>query len=196
MSSEEKVQSYLEKRGLVTQRFSKKELRAMKTPDFKVYHDEEFAFYCEVKESEEDQWLNDKLEVASPGEIVGGLRDDPVFNRLTTHINKARKQFDSVNSKHDHPNVLAFYNSDINYGFKELIGVVTGKLPCDDGTMHKVFGKYSDGRVKKNLEKIDLIIWFDKFNTDERYFFLSENEEANIKLSAFLSYDYSRIKKL
>ena len=42
-------------------------------------------------------WINEKLKEAKPLEIVGGGRSDPTFNRLSSHIHNARKQFDAVN---------------------------------------------------------------------------------------------------
>ena len=195
MNSEDIVKVFIESKGLIIERFSKEELRSMKTPDFKVFHGEDFAFYCEVKESEEDQWINNKLKDATPGEVVGGSREDPVFNRLTTHIHKARKQFDSVNPEHIIPNVLSFYNSDENYGFNDLLGVVTGNFYGDDGTCDKIYGKYSDGRLKDDLTHIDLIIWLDRFKP-MRYYFVTQVEEVCLRLSEYLNYNYSKITRL
>ncbi len=94
---EEKVKKYLEERGFTCKRFSKKETRAGKTPDFRVFRNGDFVFFCEVKSSPKDYWLDKLLEGAPPGQIVGGGRSDPIFNRLTTDIHSAVKQVEAVN---------------------------------------------------------------------------------------------------
>src|SRR5258708_2014233 len=107
---EKRINDYFENCGLAAERFSKVETRAGKTPDFRVFRDGEFLFYCEVKSSPEDRWLDDQLNNASPDELVGEARNDPVFNRLTSDIHEAVKQFDAVNKDHKYPNVLALVN--------------------------------------------------------------------------------------
>ena len=62
------------------------------------------AGYCEVK-SPRDDWLDEQLERAPPGMIVGGGRPDPTFNRIARNIVKAVKQFDAVNPDHSLSNV-------------------------------------------------------------------------------------------
>ena len=95
-------------------RFTVKEMAASKTPDFRVFSGNDLEFYCEVKSPEEDTWLDGQLDNPVLEEIVGGIRNDPIFNRLSAHIHKARKQFDAVNPMEAYPNVLAFYNQDTN----------------------------------------------------------------------------------
>src|SRR5262249_31410695 len=50
--------------------------------------------FCEVK-SPRDDWLDDQIEAASPGQIAGGARSDPTFNRIARHVDKAASQFDA-----------------------------------------------------------------------------------------------------
>ncbi len=83
-ANEEKVERYLTERRFRLERFSKAELGNGKTPDFRVFKEEEFAFFCEVKSIDADTGLD-------------GLRNDPVFNRLTSDIHEAAKQFNAVN---------------------------------------------------------------------------------------------------
>lgn len=123
---EDRVGGYLEDRGFTAKRFSKAEARAGKTPDFRVFRNGEFLFYCEVKSSPEDRWLDEHLNNAAPGELVGGLRNDPIFNRLTSDIHGAVKQFDAINKDQKHPNILALVNHDDTCGFNDLLGILTG----------------------------------------------------------------------
>lgn len=122
MGPENFVKEFLKGFELLAERFSKEEMETGKTPDYKVMRNGNLSLYCEVKNAEKDSWLDDQLDQAVAGEIVGGLRNDPVFNRLTTHIHKATKQFNAVNSDEKYPNVLAFYNEDKNSGFLDLFG--------------------------------------------------------------------------
>ena len=89
------VKKYLEERGFTCERFSKEETRLGKTPDFCVFQDGTFVFFCEVKSSPKDRWLDKLLEDAPPGKIMGGGRSDPIFNRLTTDLHSAVKQLDA-----------------------------------------------------------------------------------------------------
>jgi hypothetical protein len=123
---EERVKAYLENHGLTVERFSKAETRTGKTPDFRVFRNGEFLFYCEVKSSPKDKWLDEQLYNAAPGELVGGARNDPIFNRLTSDIHQAVKQFDAVNKQQKHPNILALVNHDDMCGFNDLLAILTG----------------------------------------------------------------------
>lgn len=122
--SEKLVEQFLAKYGLATERFLKSERSAGKTPGYKVLRDGQLKFFCEVKNSEKNRWLDDLLQQAEPGEITEDFRNDPVFNRLTAHIHKARNQFDAVNPSADVPNVLVFHNEDEQTGFLDLLGSV------------------------------------------------------------------------
>lgn len=189
MTSEQIVKEFLEGKGLIVNRFSKKEIREKKTPDYKIYHGDSLVFYCEVKESEKDTWLSEKLEKAAADEIVGGSRSDPIFNRLTTHIHKAKKQFESVNPSHETPNILAFYNADEGCGLNDLLGVVSGGFMSENGPIKGVYERYSEGRLKEDLEHIDLVIWLDKYKPF-RYLFVKQDHALNQLLSTYFKYDY------
>ena len=88
------VAAYLEGHGLRPSHFSKNETRAGKTPDYRVMDEVELFAYCEVK-SPRDEWLDEQMDQMEPGDIVGGPRSDPVFDRLSKMVEKAAKQFDA-----------------------------------------------------------------------------------------------------
>ena len=56
------VADFLASKGLRTEEFSKKEKAQSKTPDFRVFCEQDFAFYCEVKSLSRDDWLYRLLE--------------------------------------------------------------------------------------------------------------------------------------
>lgn len=103
---EQIIEDYLKSIGLYCIRFSKAEMRQGKTPDYRVYKNNELKFFCEVKTVE----------------AIGVGGDDPVFNKLTDDIHEAMKQFNAVNLEENYPNVLAFvnHNEEDFYGFTDL----------------------------------------------------------------------------
>src|SRR5262249_25915483 len=162
-TSEEKVERYLTKRGFRLERFSKAECRKGKTPDFRVFKDKEFAFFCEVKSVIPDNWL-------------GGSRSDPTYNRLTSDIEYAVKQFGAVNPDQEYPNVMAIVNQDIRTGFLDLIAVTTGNFVSVSGEMHPIYRKFSEGRIKEKKNQIHLFIWLDDHQADQLYFNLAAGD--------------------
>lgn len=74
-----------------------------------------------------------QVNSAAPGELVGGARNDPIFNRLTADIHEAVKQFDAVNRDQEYPNVLALVNHDDMCGFNDVLGILTGNFYASDG---------------------------------------------------------------
>ena len=83
---EDIVVAQLEAWGFRCEPFTKRDLRATKTPDRRVYREEEFAFFLEVKEVATD-------------DFAGGVRNDPKFNRLASDIHEAVKQFDAMSGR-------------------------------------------------------------------------------------------------
>jgi len=191
--SETRIGDFLGTYGLRTDGYSKAERRFGKTPDFKVLRESSLQFYCEVKNSEKDRWLDDLLDRAEPGEIVGGLRNDPVFNRLTTHIHKARRQFDAVNPHADYPNVLAFHNEDKHAGFLDLLAVTTGNFYAEDGSVHPIYKSFSEGRVRADIERIHLFIWLDE-HKPFRFLFNTINSHYQDRLCSLFGYDPGAIE--
>lgn len=151
------VANELSKHGLRCEAFTKTEMAQRKTPDFKVFRGDEFVFFCEVKEIAADQWQD-------------GLRSDPTFNRLVDDIHTSVKQFDSVNQDCLYPNVLAFVNNDYMCGSLDMVGVLTGRLLLEGGGSTDIYRKYSEGRIKKEKNRIHLYLWFDSFKANKLLF--------------------------
>ena len=192
---EERVKSYLEDQCFTAERFPKAETRAGKTPDFRVSQDSELLFYCEVKSSAEARWLDEQLNGAAPGELVGDTRSDPIFNRLTADIHEAVKQFDAVNKNQEYPNVLALVNHDDMCGFNDLLGILTRNFYANDGTAHPIYRKFSHGRIKDEKGKIHLFIWLDDHKPD-RLLFGQSNDHHHATLCAVFGVDQNEIKQI
>jgi hypothetical protein len=156
---EQRTIEFFAQYGLTCVRYTKDELRAGKTPDFKVYKGEEFVLYAESKHAQEDTWLGDQLKAAPPFAIVGGSRPDPIFNRLSTYIHEAVKQFDAVNPNHEYPNVLVFTSSDRHCTMADLVSVLTGNFYAESGLVEPMYKQISEGRIKYEKHMIDLYVW-------------------------------------
>jgi len=193
MDPEQTVKDFLSAYGLRSDRFDKSQLAGGKSPDFKVYSNEDLALYCEVKSPQEDTWLNGELEKADAGEIVGGLRKDPVFNRLSAHIHKSRKQFDAVNKDEELPNVLAFYNQDQQSGFLDLLAVTTGNFFAEGGGVFPIYKNFSEGRIKTDIERIHLFIWLDAYKP-HRFLFNLSNHRHQDQLCSIFGYDPEKLE--
>ncbi len=193
MEAENKVSDFLVSYGLSTERFSKKEMESGKTPDYKVSLNGNLTHYCEVKNSEKDKWLDKLLDQAEPGEMVGGLRKDPIFNRLTAHIHKARKQFDAVNPEEEYPNVLVFYNEDKNCGFLDLLAVTTGNFFAERVGVFPIYKNFSEGRVKNDIERIHLFIWLDA-HKPHRFLFNTINSKYQKELCTIYGFNPSNLE--
>lgn len=141
--------------------FSKIQMRRTQTPDFRVFKAQDLVLYCEAKHIQEDARLAKEMENAGSLEVVGGLRPDPIFNRLTTRVHEAAAQFAAVNPAGDYPNVLVFANSDRQCMFSDLIRVLTGNERTDSGLIEPLFKHYSEGRIRLDKRKIDLYVWKD-----------------------------------
>lgn len=192
---EDFIASKLEKRGIICRPFSKQEKKGSKTPDFRVYRKNQFVFYCEVKTSEEDIFLDRQLSQVDPGTIVETIRKDPIFNRISTHIHSAHKQFDAVNGDLKFPNVLAFVNHDQKCGFSDLLAVVTGNFYTDDGSAYPIYGQFSEGRIKSEKAMIHLYIWADADKT-EKFLFTQSHKEHHIRLCKIFKVEPDSIKKI
>jgi hypothetical protein len=160
LDGEDRVQEFLTSAGLRVQRFSKAEMRQGRTPDFRVFAGDELAFYCEVKTAQDDEWLDRQLDVAPPGTLVGGLRPDPTYNRISNQIHSAVRRFNAVNPAMDRPNVLAIVNGDVHAGRTDLIQVVTGNAYCEGGEVIPMFREYSEGRIREEKLRVHLYLWF------------------------------------
>lgn len=164
LEDEELVVKLFASKGLRAERFSKAERRRGKTPDFRVFKGEALKLYCEVKSVEDDTRLDRKFDSAAPGQIVGGLRDDPVFNRLTDDIHQAAAQFLAVNHYLSTPNVIVFVNHDSMCDEQDMVSVLTGQFLADNGTSHRIYTKFSEGRIKNEKLLIHLFGWVEEGN--------------------------------
>jgi len=130
-----------------------------------VFKANALQFFCEVKASSKDEWLDNRLREAAqkspPFTVVGGGRNDPRFNHLTNDIHTAVQQFDAVNPRREYPNVLAWVNHDRSLGFLDVLGVLTGDFFADDDSEHPIYRKFSEGRIKDEKARIDMFLWLD-----------------------------------
>jgi hypothetical protein len=165
---EQFAEAFCERHGLTSHRFSKAEMRRGKTPDFRVSKLSQLVLYCEAKHVQHDDWLDQQLEDAQPLEIVGGLRHDPIFNRLAEHIHHAAKQFDAVNHDHEYANVLVFTNSDAHCGFPDLLAVLTGNFYAESGAVEPIYKNVSEGRIREEKFTVDLYVWFNEWKGTEQ----------------------------
>lgn len=179
--------------------FSKEEVRAGKTPDFRVMDGMRPVAYCEVK-SPRDEWLDSQIDQADPGEIVGRSRisrSDPVFNRLSEMIAKAAKQFDAVNLDRSVPNILAIVNHDDASHRGDLIETLTGMFHADNGTRHPTSRNVSEGRIREAKYRIDLYVWIDGGTGEVRCYLFTESVPAHVDaLCAKLGLDKTTIRRV
>ncbi|QDH22638.1 hypothetical protein [Saccharibacillus brassicae] len=118
-----------------------------KTPDYEVYLNNELVFYCEEKTIEYDDFE--------------GSKSDPTYNSISSQVHKAVKQFKSVNENRELPNVLAFVNFDNMKDAYDLFITLTGYARLESG---EYLGVHSVGRVRHDLDQVDLYLWFNKKN--------------------------------
>lgn len=195
---EQFAEAFCTKHGLTTRRFKKAEMRRGKTPDFRVFKAGQLVLYCEAKHVQFDDWLDSQLNEAQPLQIVGGLRHDPIFNRLAEHVHYAAKQFDAVNHDHESPNVLVFTNSDTHCGFPDLLAVLTGNFYAEGGAVEPIYRNVSEGRIREDKFTIDLYIWFNEWKgPDQRgSFFFNSTSEHYSALCSLLGSDAQQHRRV
>ncbi|MGO9318092.1 MAG: hypothetical protein ACLPXT_01735 [Terracidiphilus sp.] len=160
-SDEAFVLGYWQSKGFEVSSFAKREMRDLKTPDFRLSRDGVEVALCEVKSFQQDSWLEDQLKNAKPGELVGGLRNDPVFNRVSNAIHTAFKQFESVNSDHRLLNFLFLFNHESSAGPVDLDRVLTGREDPRHGLYDLTCEQFSEGRIRLEKHRVDLYVWFE-----------------------------------
>jgi hypothetical protein len=164
---EQAAADFFAKCGLYVQRFSKEEIRRSKTPDFRVFRNNEFVMFCEAKHLQSDDWPYKRSDNAAPAQIEGGVRADPIFNRLTNHVHEAVKRFASVNPKHEHPNTLFLANSDRVSDVLDLIAVLDGMFRAGSEVREPIYTRYSEGQIRKDKFTVDLFIWWNVWMNNE-----------------------------
>ena len=145
--------------GIKLEPFTSEEMSRGKTPDFKLILNDECVALCELK-SPRDDWLDEKANEASLCKIYGGLRNDPIINKIRRHIKKAAEQFEAVDSERNLPHILLFFNhddlSDKEDLFAAINGIYTNGIP---------FTPIASRAAREAAAAwIDLIIWIDEAN--------------------------------
>jgi hypothetical protein len=165
--SEQTASDFFAERGLRAERFSKEELRAesKKTPDFRVYRNDTFQFYCEVKETTDADPLEDHMVEVHPGLYLGTqckIGDISRHSRFANRIRGAVEQFDSVNPDLEHPNVLVFVNSDEMCVPSMLEEVLRGYLVKSQGHPIKSCPSSVIQRAQTHGVRVHLFIWLNQ----------------------------------
>lgn len=130
-----------------------------KTPDFVVYKEEKIVFYCEEKTLDYDDFE--------------GSKKDSTYNVISKHLHTAVKQFNSINPKHEIPNVMAIVNLDTPKDIHDLFISLTGYALLDSGKymkIHKV-----GHRTVEDISQVDLFLWF---NNGEFINYLWKDDEG------------------
>jgi hypothetical protein len=191
---EELAARYVAERGFQVSRVE--EDRFAKTPDFRLLKDGHLVAYCEVKTFERDVWLDKMLAEAQPGSLAGGLRSDPIYNRISNAIHTAARQLVSANPNHDALNALVIVNRDKPARYQDLVSVITGKWDPLAGIHDKTHEQYSEGRISKEKYEIDLYIWLDANKDDlpkvRGYFF--GNFENRSRVCSLFGVDQDAVK--
>jgi len=193
--SEEIGAAYLKTLGLTPVPFTKAEMRKGRTPDFRVLCGNALAFYCEVKNAQEDRWLDEQGRDAGPGALYGGLRADPIYNRVANYVHSAAGQFAAVNPDEQVPNVLAVVNEDRMAGFPDLRSVLTGNFYPAEGAPEPIFRNISEGRIRQERFRIHLYLWFDADRDKPHMVFSQSNPAHDAALCRYFGVKPERIKQ-
>lgn len=181
-------------RALALERFDRSEVLAGRTPDFRVLQQGELVAYCEVK-SPRDDWLDEQLDAAPAGQIVGGARNDPTFNRIARHVEKAATQFHAVNPDRSVPNILVFVNHADGSNYADLHETLTGVFLADDGTRHLTMMHIAERRIGEAKQKIDIYIWVDAQSRRVQGYVFNEADLARVQtICELLGLDREKIK--
>jgi hypothetical protein len=149
-----------------------------KTPDLLIANaDGKTVAHCEVK-SPRDDWLDEQWAKAAPNQvIVGGSRNDPIFNRIGRNLIKAARQFVEFDPGNLAPAILVLVNHDDAASFADLIEVVTGKLPVEGGACIST-QTVKPGWIKPALDRIDAIGWINARRPGRPLWFFTERDPA------------------
>lgn len=178
---EKKTVTFLLEKGFQIKKIPKEIRKKSKTPDFRVFKEDKFVFFCEVKTINQDTWLEKLIMKAPPGRLVGGSRNDPRFNRISNKIYEASQQFEAINPDSEYPNVLIFVNHDDLCGIRDLHSVTTGQFFAEGGTLHSIYTKYSEGRIKEEKFKIHIYIWLDDFKDNGEFYYFNIADKKHLE---------------
>ena len=196
-SDEALVLGYWQGEGFEVTSFAKSEIRDVKTPDFRLSRNGVEVAFCEVKSFQKDTWLEDQLKNAGPAELLGGLRPDPIFNRISNAVHTAFKQFESVNSSHELLNFLFLVNHDTSARPEDLDRVLTGCENPRNGLFDRTCAQFSDGRIREEKYKVDLYVWLDLLNGQirSREYRVLDNPKTQQRVCDLLNVDLAQVKQ-
>jgi ribosomal protein L30 len=141
--------------NIVPERYNDAELKAGKTPDFKLLKDGAVCGYCEMKSPGDDYIF------AKPAPGTFAVRKNLPFHvKLGRHIGKTGLQFAAVNPDRKLPNILAFVNHAPNMDRGHLHEAIVG-LPVGDGKRVAILSHELQVTVLEAARKIDLFLWID-----------------------------------
>jgi hypothetical protein len=149
------------------------------TPDFKVMRAGRVIAFCEVK-SPRDDWLDEQIDAAPPGQLAGGHRPDPTFNRIARLVKKAASQFDAVNADRSLPNILVLVNHADASNVDDLVVTLTGTFVTDSGEHIPTVRHLSEGRIRQARHRIDLYVWIDVKTSAVQYRFNDASQQRFI----------------
>jgi hypothetical protein len=151
-----------------------------------------------VKTFERDVWIDKMLDSVRPGELAGGVRNDPIYNRIANAIHTASKQLVSMNPDHEALNILVLVNRDKQTKYQDLVSVTTGKWDPLAGIHDKTHGQFSEGRIREEKYKIDLYVWLDALKEGQPelrgYFF--GNYQNRPKVCSLFGIDAEAVKSV
>lgn len=189
--SEEIAVAFLKDRGLFAERFGKSEIRepGVQTPDFRVFKDGKFEFFCEVKETTDADPLENHFHEVEEGIFVAEqlkIGDRSRHYRIAKKVHKAVKQFDSVNSDLVHPNVLLFVNTDEMCVPSYLTELLIGYLPTDScGLRICTSPTCARDQITNDRLRVHLFVWLHRVPQDKPYnelFFWDKHEAQTDRL--------------
>jgi hypothetical protein len=197
-SDEALILGYWQGNGFEVGSYSNAELRKIKTPDFRLTRKGIDVAVCEVKSFLRDAWLDEQIKKAPYGELAGGLRTDPIFNRVSNAVHTAFKQFESVNPAHGLFNFLVLVNHDPNARPEDLDRVLTGYEDPMHGGFDQTCIQFSEGRIREEKKRIDLYVWVDFLKADSvrvrRLFF--GNPETQTAVCELLELDPENVNMI
>lgn len=136
-----------------------------------MYKDDKIIFYCEEKTLECDDFE--------------GCKDDSTYNAITRQFHSATKQFQSINPSNQVPNVLSIVNLDLLRGSHDLFISLTGHAMLESGKYLKI--RNVNEYTKKDMEYINLCLWFDKENFINYFWRDDRDNEARKQLKNYLN---------
>jgi hypothetical protein len=86
-------------------------------------------------------------------------------------------------------------NHDETAGFNDLLAVLTGNFYADDGSIHPIYKKYSQGRIQTDKTKIHLFVWLDDSEPD-RMFFMNSDRKHHARLCSVFGINAKELKAI